>query len=393
MPADIIAFAKDWDDTPTSNHHVLRELAKTRRVLWLNSVATRTPSLSSGRDLRRIVRKAREFARPPENVENNLWVSTPLVLPLPHSRTVGRLNGRIVRATIRRLRRRLGLRDFQLWTFLPSVAGYVGTLGESLAVYYCVDEWSMFSYIERDRMVATERALLARVDCVFATGDALAEEKRRINPETHTAPHGVDHDLFSRALDPATPIPGDVASLPGPVIGFFGTLQDWVDLELIAGLARLRPEWSIVLIGRTLVDTSAVAGLGNVHVLGPRPQDQLPGYCKGFAAGLIPYRVSEQLPYRNPLKLREYLAAGLAVVSTPVPEVHKYGRWCAVAEDSQGFADALDAAVGADSPDLRRERSDAMRSETWAARVASIARTVDEVAGRSPRHSTTAMPT
>jgi glycosyltransferase involved in cell wall biosynthesis len=391
MPADIVAFAKDWDDTPTSNHHVLRELAKTRRVLWLNSVATRTPSLSSGRDVRRILRKAREFARAPVNVENDLWAYTPLVLPLPHSRAVGRLNGQIVRATIRRLRRRLGIEDFQLWTFLPSVAGYVGTLGESLAVYYCVDEWSMFSYIERDRMVATERTLLERVDCVFAVNDALAESKRRVNPETHTASHGVDHELFARALDPATQVPADVAALPGPVMGFFGTLQDWVDLELIAGLARLRPDWSIALIGRTLVDTSAVAGLANVHVLGPRPQEQLPAYCKGFAAGLIPYRVSEQLPYRNPLKLREYLAAGLAVVSTPVPEVHNYGRWCTVAADAQGFADALDEAVRGDSPELRRERSEAMRAETWAARVAAIARTVDEVAARSQGRNTTAM--
>src|SRR3954452_3061852 len=81
----IIAFAKDWHEDPTSNHHVLRELARTRRVLWLNSLATRTPSLASGRDLGKIRRKLAEFVRGPVNVENDLWVTTPLVLPLPHS--------------------------------------------------------------------------------------------------------------------------------------------------------------------------------------------------------------------------------------------------------------------------------------------------------------------
>src|SRR5262245_64931375 len=104
MPSGIVAFAKDWNEDPTSNHHVLRELAKTRRVLWLNSVATRTPKLSSGRDVRKIVRKVGEFARGPVNVENDLWVFTPLVLPLPHSAAARRINHQVLRATVRGLR-------------------------------------------------------------------------------------------------------------------------------------------------------------------------------------------------------------------------------------------------------------------------------------------------
>jgi glycosyltransferase involved in cell wall biosynthesis len=387
MPSPIVAFAKDWDDTPTSNHHVLRELAKTRRVLWLNSVATRTPSLSSGRDLGRVARKLREAVRGPRNVENDLWVFTPLVLPLPHNPAAQRLNRWILRATIRALRARLGMREFQLWTFLPSVADYVGTLGESLAIYYCVDEWSMFSYIDTNGMVGTERALLERVDCVFAVNEALAQRKREINPETHVACHGVDQALFSRALEPDTPVPADLAALTQPVIGFAGTLQDWVDVELIAEVARRRPEWSIALVGRVLVDVEPLERIPNVHVLGARPYEQLPAYYKGFGVGIIPYRVSEQLPYRNPLKLREYLSAGLPVVSTAVPEVHHYDRWCSVAADADGFVHAVEATLRADSPDERRERSAAMAGASWEARVADVAAIVDRVANGRPYRS------
>ena len=154
MPIPIIAFAKDWHEDPTSNHHVLQELAKTRRVLWLNSIATRTPSLASGRDLGKIRRKLVEFAKGPVNVENDLWVATPLALPLPHVPAARALNRQILRATIRAYRLRLGIREFQLWTFLPNVADYVGALGETLAVYYCVDEWSMFGYLDRAQTVA-----------------------------------------------------------------------------------------------------------------------------------------------------------------------------------------------------------------------------------------------
>jgi len=381
----IVAFAKDWHEDPTSNHHVLRELARTRRVLWLNSLATRTPKLSSGRDLGKIRRKLAEFTRGPQNVEHDLWVFTPLVLPLPASPIARTINRQILRATIRALRRRLGIDRFELWTFLPNTADYVGTLGEDLAVYYCVDEWSMFSYLDRAETVAAERRLLERVDAVFAINHALADAKRAVNPATFVSPHGVDHAAFARALDPALAVPTDLAALPGPRIGFYGTLRDWVDFELIAHVARARPAWSIALIGQVLGDVSAIRGLGNVHLLGQKRHDELPAYCKGFDAGMIPYRIDERMTFVNPLKLREYLSAGLPVVSTPVPEVVRHGQLCRIADTPDAFVAALDAALAEASPDARRKRSDAMTHETWSARVAAVTRTVDELARNKTR--------
>lgn len=381
----IVAFAKDWHEDPTSNHHVLRELARTRRVLWLNSLATRTPKLSSGRDLGKIRRKLAEFARGPINVENDLWVTTPLVLPLPHSALARAVNRQILRATIRALRLRLGIRDFELWTFLPNTADYIGTLGERLAVYYCVDEWSMFSYLDRVQTVAAERRVLERVDAVFAINHALADAKRAVNRATFVSPHGVDHALFARALDDAQPVPADLAALPRPRIGFYGTLRDWVDFELIAHVARARPAWSIVLIGQVLGDVSALRGLPNVHLLGQKRHDELPAYCKGFDAGTIPYRIDERMTFVNPLKLREYLSAGVPVVSTPVPEVVRHAHLCRIAATPDDFVAALEAALAEASPAARRARSEAMAQETWSARVAEVTRTVAEIAQRKAR--------
>jgi glycosyltransferase involved in cell wall biosynthesis len=374
----IIAFAKDWHEDPTSNHHVLRELARSRRVVWLNSIATRTPSLTSGRDLGKIARKLRELARGPVNVENDLWVATPIVLPLPHSAVARAINRRVLRATIRMLRMRLGIDHFQLWTFLPNVGDYVGTLGEDGAVYYCVDEWSLFGYLDRAQTVAAERTLLAKVDAVFAINGALAEAKRAVNPRTFESPHGVDHALFARALDDATIVPPDLAALPRPRLGFYGTLRDWVDFELIAEVARARPQWSIALIGQVLCDEVAkIAGLPNVHLLGQRPHHELPAYCKGFDVGIIPYRIDERMTFVNPLKLREYLSAGVPVVSTPVPEVLRFPALARVASTPAAFVAAVEQALA--DPTTRAQRSAAMKHETWTARVASVAATVDEI--------------
>jgi glycosyltransferase involved in cell wall biosynthesis len=310
-------------------------------------------------------------------------VFTPLVLPLPDSATARRVNRSILRATVRALRARLRIGSFELWTFLPRTAPYVGLLGEARSVYYCTDEHSLFSSLDAGATTAAELELLRRVDVVFATNEPLAELKAALHPDVHLALHGVDRDLFATALDPATAVPEEVARLPRPVLGFHGALADWVDYGLIAELARRRPGWSIVLIGERQADLGALDGLANVHVLGRRPNRELPAYCRAFDVGLIPYRHSEQLRYRNPMKLREYLAAGLPVVGTLVPELRRYEELgCAMADGVDAFERAVAGALEGDSPELRRRRSEAMTAEGWAARAAAIERTLEGTNGR-----------
>jgi glycosyltransferase involved in cell wall biosynthesis len=379
MPTPIIAFSKDWSEAPTSNNHVLRELAKTRRVLWLNSLATRTPKLSSARDLRKVRRKLAEFASGPINVENDLWVTTPLVLPLPNSSLARAINRRLLHTMIGHLRQRLDIDHYQLWTFLPTTAPYLGGDGEELAVYYCVDEWTTFDGLDAAEVARLEHQLLERVDVTFATSRALCDKKSRVCPTTYLASHGVDHALFASALDPDLAIPEDLAALPAPRIGFFGTLRSFLDYELIAAIARARPAWSLVLIGQELADISPLRGLANVHLLGPRRHDQLPAYCKGFSVGLVPYRIDDQVQFINPLKLREYLAAGLPVVSTAMPEVAALSDLARVFTTPSEAVDAIEHAIAEDGPTARIARSAAMASSGWPARVARIAGIVDEI--------------
>jgi glycosyltransferase involved in cell wall biosynthesis len=184
-------------------------------------------------------------------------------------------------------------------------------------------------------------------------------------------------------------VPADLAALPAPRIGFYGTLRDWVDFPLLAHMARARPAWSIVLIGQALGDLSALAGLPNVHLLGQKRHDELPAYCKGFDAGMIPYRIDERMTFVNPLKLREYLSAGVPVVSTPVPEVVRYSHMCRIAASPESFVAAVDAALAEASPAARRARSDAMTQETWSARVAEVTRAIAEIAQHKTPQRTT----
>jgi glycosyltransferase involved in cell wall biosynthesis len=369
---NIVCFAKEWSEDPTSNNQVMLLLAQENKVLWLNSIAMRRPTFTSGRDLGKVWHKLKSFFRGAEHVAPNLWVVTPIVLPFPHSKLAIAINRYILRATIGHYRRKLELREFQLWTFLPNAVEYVGDLGESLVVYYCTDEWSGFKYLDGQKMSAMERRLMQRADVCFMTARSLLESKKDINPNTFLASHGVDHAHFAKAIAPATDIPAEIASLPHPIIGFFGLIHEWIDLDLLAKMARMHAGWSIVLIGKSVVDTSALKSLPNIHLLGRRPYEALPGYCRAFDVGIIPFEVNELTRNVNPIKLREYLSAGLPVVSTDLPEVEFCGDQAHVARGHDEFISKVQQAIGEGSPEARQRRSDSMRRETWEARLTAI---------------------
>ncbi len=370
---NIVCFAKDYSEDPTSNNHVMRLLARDNRVLWVNSLAMRTPNFTSKADLTKIATKIKSFAqnavRGAEQVDDNFWVFTPIVLPFPHNPVAQALNRQILTTTLGLIRKSLDMEPFQLWTFLPTSVSYVGHLGESFVVYYITDEFSQFSYLDTAEITKMERALCARADVVFCTAHSLLEAKKPYNKQTYLASHGVDYEHFAKALDDKLEIPADIRHIKGPIVGFFGLIHDWIDLELIAFLAKERPDWSFVVIGAAKVDVSALTALPNVHLLGRRPYADLPAYCRAFSAALIPFVINDLTQHVNPIKLREYLSAGLPVVSTPLPEVLFYREHCEIAGERREFLKALERVLLSDSPARRLERSRAMAGETWERKV------------------------
>lgn len=372
----IICFSQDWQGDPTSKKHIMRILSKENRVLWVNSIGMRRPTAAAG-DVRRVFAKLRRIVAGVHEVEPNIFVMDPPVLPLPGVAAAERVNRIVLAARLRTLSRRLAMGRPLVWTFLPNVNWLLGRLHERMVIYHCVDEYSEFSGVPKEVIVRMEQDLIRRADIVFTSAEKLCEERRALNPRTHFIPHGVDVAHFSQALDPSTAVPPAIAALPKPVIGFFGLLADWVDVDMIGALARARPRWSFVLVGKTQTDLGPVRGLKNVHLAGQQPYAALPAYCRGFDVGLIPFRMNELTLRVNPLKLREYLAAGLPVVSTPLPEVVRYQGVVHIAVNKEGFLQNIEAALKERSDEQDRRRVETMRSEGWEARVAEMSRIVE----------------
>jgi len=375
---DIVCFSNDWDSDPLSKKHIMQRLAKKNRVLWINSIGNRKPT-ASVRDFKRIVKKLRDFSGGHKSVAERIHVYSPIAIPF-HGNALARwINRKALQWSVRRVCRRLGFDRPVTWTFEPASAEVAGRLGEGALVYHCVDEFSEFSGTDKAALLELERQLMTKSDCVFVSSDRLLANKRQYNPNTFLVTHGVDVAHFRAACDAYTTVPEDIASLTGPVVGFFGLIADWVDLELIRFLADARPDWNFVLIGKHVTDLRAVSGLKNVHILGPRPYAVLPNYAKAFDAAILPFVVNNLTLAANPLKLREYLAAGLPVVATALPEAEKLGSLVRIGRNTLEFLHHLESILSSSSTGPQVSISNAMDKESWDDKVEELSRIFMEV--------------
>jgi glycosyltransferase involved in cell wall biosynthesis len=372
---DLLCFSHDWTGDPLSKTHLMKLLARDNRVLWVNSIGYRAPTATAA-DLGRAWRKLKAAAAPLTEPIPNLHVLNPLAIPAWGSPLVRKFNRQFLRWQVRRAMRKLRFRRPINWVFNPAAAVLAGALGEDRVIYYCVDAYTAFSGVPSESLIDLERGLLRRADLVVVSAERLLRSKAPYNPHTVLVRHGVDFDHFRKALDPATEVPADIRDLPRPVIGYFGLMSpDWVDLSVLEATARHFSGGSLVLIGKVAMDLGPLAQLPNVHVLGRKPYESLPAYCKGFDVAVIPFPVSEVTLNANPLKAREYLAAGLPVVSTPIPEVEVLGA-CGIGRTPAEFVRRIAEALSDPGPSAAR--SESMRTEGWAARL-------DEVRGHFAR--------
>jgi glycosyltransferase involved in cell wall biosynthesis len=365
----IVYFGNEWfAENRTSSHHIARRLPASCPVLYVDSPGLRAPR-ASGRDLRRLFKKFAQTLRSPMLVAPDLWHCTIPQIPFRRVPGVAVLNRVFGRWALRRAIAAVGFERRISWFVVPHPGFLAGALGEDLVVYYCIDDYAAHPGVDRQAISAADAALAARADQVFVAPPALLETKRAQNPTAVYSPHGVDYDLFARAADPATVVPERARALRSPVIGFFGLVADWIDVGLLAHVARGRPAWTLLIIGHVSTDVAELTALPNVVFVGPQPYDKLPEWAKAFDVAVMPYRQNQQVRNANPLKLREYLATGKPVVSVPTAEVERFAAHVRLAATPDAFLEQIEQALRDDSPERRAARMEAVRAMSWDARV------------------------
>jgi UDP-galactopyranose mutase len=213
------------------------------------------------------------------------------------------------------------LHDFTAWLYTPMLVRALDRVEPALMVYDAMDELSLFRGASPE-LLPRERELLERADVVFTGGVSLGEAKARHHGNVHPFPSGVEIDHYRRALDPAEPIPEDAAALPHPQIGFFGVIDERIDLPLLHAVAEARPDWQLVMLGPVVkIDAAELPRASNLHYLGQKHYKDLPGYVKSFDVCMMPFALNDATKFISPTKTLEYMAAHKPIVSTPVADV------------------------------------------------------------------------
>ncbi len=212
------------------------------------------------------------------------------------------------------------------WFYTPMALVFADHVKADVTIYDCMDELSAFRGAP-PAMLEMERRLLDRADLVFTGGRSLYEAKRDRHPRVHCFPSSIDTAHFGRARG-AVAEPAALAGLAHPRIGFFGVIDERMDLELVAGLAALRPDLQLIMLGPVVkIDPASLPQAPNLHWLGGRGYDELPEYLAHWDLGFMPFALNESTRFISPTKTPEFLAAGLPVISTAVVDVVRdYGE-------------------------------------------------------------------
>jgi len=382
---DIVYFANNWDaDNKTSSHQIAGLLGLNNRVLYIESGGLRAPSATS-HDIRRIFSKVWRFLRGRRKIGNgfkNFQVASLLLLPFHSVPGVTALNNLLVYLTVRFFMRRMGMKKPVVFFFFPHLYYLCGRLGESLSVYYCIDDYSGLPGVNKTAVNHMDELLAEKSDVVFVVCRELIEQKRALNPRVFYSPHGVDIGHFDtdRVLD----LPPEIEEYHRRkrIVLFWGLVAEWLDYELIEHALAEHPEKQFIFIGRVAAPLERMSKYDNVKFLGPVDYARLPSFAKYCDVLISPFLVNDWTKTINPLKLREYLATGKPVVSTALPEAVGQEGYIAVARDKEEFSQAIARVIEMDSEEDVKGRLEYVRSFTWMNRVEEIGSVVESEIAR-----------
>jgi glycosyltransferase involved in cell wall biosynthesis len=351
-------------------------------VLFVNSIGMRTPLPGKcTQPAKRIFRKLSSIMKGLRKVGPAMWVYSPLMLPPGSSPLVRKINARLIANQVRRALMRIGIGRWFTWVTVPTAVDMLDFLPRTVTVFNRSDKHCKFPEAREDFIKSCEEKLLQTSDVVLYVNRKLMAEDMCPHTRKYYIGHGVDYEHFAGATNDKASIQPELAGLRRPIVGFCGAIDDYtVDLELLKYAARSLTEMSFVLIGLSTVDISDIASLPNVRYLGFRPYSDIPKFGANFDVGIMPWLQNDWIEYCNPVKLKEYLALGIPVVTTPIPQASEYPHLLNVANTSEGFVQAIRTAIAADNAHLRQVRRKAVENDSWQHKADEVLQLVSKIA-------------
>lgn len=373
---DIVCIAtSDWDYPFGSRQQIMKQLSKRNRILFVESQIS---ILHGIKYLALFLKKLRNSLRGVWVVREShesLYIFSPPPLFFPFDNYfmfLNSINQKILLFFLKRVLKRLNFKPSIFWVFHPRHNELIGVLGEKISIYHCIDEYSVEknSEIRRRVLAELEEYTMEKVDIVFACSEEIFKAKNSLHNNTHLLRPGIDIERFKVALK-GNRIASDVKGIKSPRIGFVGTVNRRLNINLIHDIALQKPEWSIVLIGINQLNRKTnrfLKKLNNIHLLGFKRLEELPSYLMVMDICIIPYMINEFTKAIFPLKLFEYLAVGKPIITTPLPDLESFNNVVTIAKNSSEFINSIEELlVNGDNKYI--ERLNVAVSNTWEIRV------------------------
>jgi uncharacterized SAM-binding protein YcdF (DUF218 family)/glycosyltransferase involved in cell wall biosynthesis len=374
---DIICISSiDWDFIWQGHQEIMSRLAASgSRVLFIENTGVRPPRLG---DFPRVMSRLRNWRRGTKGFREerpNLFIHSPIVVPLPYSRIARWLNKQILMRGINRWMRAVGVTRPVVWTFLPTplARAVIADINPALTIYYCIDDLASSSH-EARKIVDSEREMFKSADLVFTTSERLRARAAQFSERVHLFPFAVNLAVFQKSREQNEAAPADLAALKHPIAGYVGGLHQWVDQDLLAAVAAKLPDVTFALVGPEQTDVSKLKAMPNVRLFGQRQHAELPRYVRGFDVGLVPYRITEYTANVYPTKLNEYLVMGIPVVATDLAEIRRFnsehGEIVRVASSVDDYAGGVSAALAERvAASVKARRIEVAESNSWERRL------------------------
>lgn len=364
----IICFGgEDWwyHNRGHYDFQIMRRMSHRTPVLFINSIGVRMPRLGEGSMfVKRVKRKLASLRRGLVEVEPGFWVMSPISVP---GRLGQRLSKHLLKSQVRMAARRIGIKQPLLWVHCPPAADLVDQFDHQALVFQRTDRFEAFPEGNHDELLRQVTAMRERADLVVFCSHELLSQEGHLCRQAAFVDHGVDYHRFASAGEERGAEPGDLAGIAHPRVGFIGGIDDHTfDPALFLRVAKALPDVNFVLVGACSLPQDWCT-LANVHMLGRKPYDEVAHYMASCDVLLMPWNGGEWIRACNPVKLKEYLATGRPIVSTPFPELDHYGGHVEIAADASTFGNKIRDLI--ENPGNMAKRRARVAEETWLAKA------------------------
>ena len=360
---------EDWwyHNRAHTDMQLMRRFSQKGSAVYVNSIMMRKHKIfGETKFTEKLLRKSRSILKGLKKSDAGFWVYSPFTLPVHHISWARPLNEAVLRYQIQRMVRKLRIGARVVWVACPAACDTAIKMQKEKLVYQRTDRYEDDPNVDRDVILRYDRKLKANADITIYVNEQLYEHEASQCKNALFLDHGVDYEMFATAR-PNSEKPEDIAGIEGPIVGYFGALDDHkIDTVFLEVVAEKLSDMSFVFIGKSSVNCSGLSTRKNVWLLGQKPYEQIPHYGKYFDVAILPWKINKWTEAANPIKFKEYLALGKPIVSTPAfSQLQHYLDVVYQAGSPEEFAECIRKAYSENNAELVQKRKQRVAENSW----------------------------